>query len=58
MEDRWYSLQEMEEHLGIKRDTILKWVKEKEMPAHKMGRAWKFKKDDVDDWVRSGMASE
>ena len=26
------------------------------MPAHKIGRLWKFKKDQVDKWVESGGA--
>jgi len=28
------------------------------MPAHKVGRLWKFKVDEVDEWVRSGKAAE
>jgi len=24
------------------------------VPAHRMGRLWKFKKDDVDGWVKAG----
>jgi hypothetical protein len=24
------------------------------MPGHKVGRLWKFKKDDVDAWIREG----
>lgn len=28
------------------------------MPAHRMGRFWKFKKDEVDEWVRAGGAVE
>jgi uncharacterized protein YegJ (DUF2314 family) len=24
------------------------------MPEHKIGRLWKFRKEDVDDWMRSG----
>ena len=31
---------------------------EKAMPAHKIGRLWKFKKDEIDEWVRKGGASE
>jgi len=26
------------------------------MPAHRMGRLWKFKKDEVDEWVKSSGA--
>ncbi|WP_419620970.1 excisionase family DNA-binding protein, partial [Thiolapillus sp.] len=28
------------------------------MPAHRMGRLWKFKKDDVDAWVKAGGAAD
>jgi len=28
------------------------------MPTHKIGRLWKFKKDEIDEWVRSGGAAD
>ncbi len=37
--------------------TVNKWIPRKRMPAHKAGRLWKFKLDEVDDWIRSGQAS-
>ncbi|MFQ5641515.1 MAG: helix-turn-helix domain-containing protein [bacterium] len=52
-DDRWLSVDEIAAHLGVKRDTIYKWIERKGMPAHKVGRLWKFRKDDVDEWVRS-----
>lgn len=58
MEDRWLSVDEIGTYLGVKRDTVYKWISEKSMPAHKVGRLWKFKKDQVDEWVRQGGASE
>jgi excisionase family DNA binding protein len=42
----------------VTRDTIYKWIAEKNMPAHRIGRPWKFKKDEVDEWIRSGGTSE
>lgn len=56
MDDRWLSVDEICAHLGISRDTIYKWIDRKDMPAHRVGRLWKFKKDEVDDWVRTGGA--
>ena len=53
MEDRWYSIKEIAEYLGIKRDTLYKWVYRKNIPAHKVGRLWKFKKEEIDKWVKS-----
>ena len=54
MDDRWLSVEEIADYLGVKRDTIYKWITRKKMPAHKLGRLWKFQKDEVDMWVRSG----
>ena len=58
MEDRWLSVEEIATYLGIKRDTVYRWINEKQMPSHRMGRLWKFKKDEVDEWVLKGGASE
>jgi len=37
---------------------VYAWIGKKDMPAHKVGRFWKFKADEVDEWVRSGKASK
>lgn len=57
MEDRWLSVDEIGTYLGVKRDTIYKWISEKDMPAQKLGRLWKFKRDEIDAWVRKGGTS-
>ena len=57
MEDRWRSVDEIAEYLGISKDTVYAWVTNKGMPGHKVGRFWKFKQQDVDDWVRAGGAA-
>jgi len=46
------SVDEIGIYLGVKRDTIYKWINEKGMPAQKIGRLWKYKKDKVDEWVK------
>lgn len=56
MNDRWLSVDDIGAYLGVKRDTIYKWISERSMPAHKVGRLWKFKKEEVDEWVRKGGA--
>lgn len=57
MDDRWLSVDEIAEYLGVARDTVYTWATSKGMPGHKVGRFWKFKKDDVDAWVREGGAA-
>lgn len=57
MDDRWLSVDEIADYLGVAKDTIYTWVTSKGMPGHKVGRFWKFKKEDVDTWVREGGAA-
>ena len=57
IENRWLSVDEIAEYLGIRRDTVYKWIERKEMPAHKVGRLWKFKAEEIDEWVKSGGAA-
>jgi len=58
MQERWLSVGEIAAHLGVNPDTIYKWIERKSMPAHKVGRLWKFKATEVDEWVRAGTAGE
>lgn len=49
-------MDEIVEYLGVSRDTVYNWIATRSMPAHRVGRLWKFKKDAVDAWVQSGGA--
>ena len=55
--DRWHSVIEIAEHLGVSTDVIYRWIKDKKIPAHRLGRLWKFKPSEVDEWIRSGEAA-
>ena len=52
----WVSLQDIAQHLGVSTDTVHRWIRSRSMPAHKVGRLWKFKAHEVDAWVRSDKA--
>lgn len=58
MANRWLSVEEIAEHLQIKKDTVYKWVAHKGMPAKKVGRLLRFQVNAVDKWVNSGKAAE
>lgn len=57
MEDRWLSVSEISAYLGVVRESVYRWLAHGNMPGHKLGRHWKFRKEEVDKWVRSGGAS-
>lgn len=50
---RWLSVEEIAAHLGLSRETIYRWLEKKKIPAHRIGKLWKFQASEVDQWVRS-----
>ena len=56
--EKWIGIEEASEFLGIKTSTLREWIKkEKGIPAHKIGKMWKFKCSELDAWVRSGKSA-
>lgn len=55
--ENWVTIKDVQAYLGVGRETILQWISKRNMPAYKVGRLWKFKLSEIDDWIRSGGAS-
>lgn len=55
--DKWSSLEETADYLGVTKDTIRNWIKKTDIPAHKIGKLWKFKLSEIDEWVKSGKSA-
>jgi excisionase family DNA binding protein len=58
MTERWLSVEEIANHLGVSKDTIYAWRDKKGLPAHRIGHFWKFKAVEVDTWVINGDAAD
>jgi excisionase family DNA binding protein len=56
MTEPWASVDEVAKHLGVVKDSVYRWIEHRGLPAHKIGRLWKFKLTEVDAWVRRGGA--
>jgi excisionase family DNA binding protein len=54
MTESWSSVDAVAKHLGVAHDSIYRWIEARRLPAHKIGRLWKFKLSEVDEWVRAG----
>ncbi|HHW12861.1 MAG TPA: helix-turn-helix domain-containing protein, partial [Firmicutes bacterium] len=51
--DKWINIDEAATYLGVKPVTVRDWIrKEKGIPAHKIGKQWKFKISELDNWVK------
>lgn len=57
MPEPWLFADDDATYLGVSKDTVCKWIAEKVIPIHKIGRLWKFQASEIDDWVRAGGAS-
>lgn len=56
--EKWVTLKDVQGYLGVGRETILQWIAKRSMPAFKVGKLWKFKLSEVDEWIRSGGAAD
>lgn len=54
--ERWVTVDDVAAHLGVTRDSVYRWMSSKGLPAHQLGRRWRFRLTEVDEWVRSGKA--
>lgn len=58
MNEKWISIEETAEYLGVKPVTVRDWIKKgRGIPAHKIGKKWKFKYSELDEWVKSGKSA-
>ena len=59
LQENYLNLEEAAVYLGIKPATLRSWIKDpdNEVPAHKVGRMWKFKRSEIDEWINSGKSA-
>jgi excisionase family DNA binding protein len=56
--DKWIGLDEAADYLGVNKDTIRNWIRKNNgIPANKIGRQWKFKRSELDKWIKSGKSA-
>lgn len=55
--DSWIGVEEAAAYLGVTKETIRNWIKKTDIPAHKIGKLWKFKRIELDEWVKSGKSA-
>jgi excisionase family DNA binding protein len=53
----WVSVDDVAAHLGVRKDSIYRWIEHRGLPAKKIGKLWKLKLSEVDEWVRARGAS-
>jgi excisionase family DNA binding protein len=56
--ERWLSVNEIGEHLGVSKETVYRWLDKGKIPAKRVGKLWKFKASEVDRWIENDGADE
>lgn len=55
----WIDIAGAAEYLKVSVDTIRSWIKkDATFPAYKIGRLWRLRKTDLDNWVKNGATDE
>ena len=52
--EQWVSIGQVASHLDVTRDSIYRWIERMAFPAHRVGRLFRFKLSEVDEWVQTG----
>lgn len=56
--EAWLNVEQVAAHLNIASITVYRWIEAQKIPCHKVGRQWRFKASEVDDWVIKGRARD
>ncbi len=56
-EENWIGIAEAAEHLGIHVNTLRNLIRKTDIPGHQIGKRWRFKKSELDEWVKSGKSA-
>jgi len=56
-EERWVGVEDVAAHLDVNKDSVYRWIDKIGLPAHRLGRLFRFKLSEVDEWVKAGGAS-
>jgi excisionase family DNA binding protein len=54
MVNKYVSLNELAEYLGVSRKMLYRWAIDGKMPGYKVGRIWRFDRDEIDRSIKEG----
>jgi len=51
MREKLLTIKDIAKYLKLNEATVYLWAQEGKLPAIKIGRFWRFKKEDIDKWL-------
>ena len=58
MQDDILTIEEVAKYLRVSERTVYDWAQKGEIPAGKIGTVWRFKKQEVKNWVNARLSSQ
>lgn len=52
------TIEEVAEHLRVSERTVYDWAQKGEIPCGKFGTSWRFKRQDIEEWIDKRLKSE
>ena len=52
MTEKYLYANDVVKYLGVSRTTVYRWIAKRNLPAHRKGRFWTFKKTEIDAWKK------
>lgn len=52
------TIEEVAEYLRVSERTVYDWAQKGDLPGGKLGTTWRFKREDVENWVNSRISSK
>jgi excisionase family DNA binding protein len=57
-EERWVGVEDVATHLGVNKSSVYRWIENMGLPTHRIGKLFRFKLSEVDEWVQSSGAGK
>jgi len=48
----WLDFKELTSYLKMPRSTLYRLVQNNQLPGHKVGRSWRFDREEIDRWIK------
>lgn len=56
--DKWLTIDELVTYLKIGRTKLYSMAQKGFIPGKKIGNQWRFDREEIDEWIKSGRAAE
>ena len=54
MDDIYMTIKDLANYLKVKQSTVYNWVNTDRVPASKVVGQWRFRRSEIDAWIKSG----